>query len=143
MNTLFLCKVCGHIEFGKAPAKCPVCESDQTTFMEDPNAIHPAEKEGKEKHVPVILVSDSCGLIPGGCKDVHIKVGSVPHPMEAEHWITWIDVYINKVFTARYEMKPEALQAALGVHLKASQHGTFTAIEHCNKHGSWMSEVSL
>jgi superoxide reductase len=143
MDKLYVCKNCGHIAFAEAPEKCPVCGVGKSNYNENPQAVHPAEKEGKEKHVPAIVVTDTCGLIPQACKDVHIKVGSTPHPMEPEHWIEWIDVYINHVFSARYSMQPQALQAAVGVHLKSEQSGIITAIEHCNKHGTWMSEAKL
>jgi superoxide reductase len=143
MEKYYVCQVCGHIEFGSAPAHCPVCFSPREKFKEDAAAIMPAEKEGKEKHVPQIIVTDECGLIPDACRDVHIKVGSVPHPMQEDHWIQWIDVYVNKAFTARYQLTAENLQAAVGVHLKNSVTGTLTVIEHCNKHGNWLAQAGL
>ena len=30
----FVCGVCGHVEFDKAPEKCPVCKSPKTAFQE-------------------------------------------------------------------------------------------------------------
>lgn len=139
----FACKGCGHIAFNEAPDKCPVCMAPKKMFIEDPEAIKPAEKEGKEKHVPVLIKGDSCGLIPGECKDVHVKVGSVPHPMQDDHWITWIDVYLNKEFSARYSLSPKNLQAAIGLHIKGDKTGTLTVIENCNKHGRWMMETEI
>jgi superoxide reductase len=38
---------------------------------------------GKEKHLPVIT------KVPGG---IRVNVGSIPHPMEKEHSIRWIEV---------------------------------------------------
>ena len=143
MDNLFLCKICGHIEFKEAPETCPVCGAPKSKFTLDSHAIMPTEKEGKEKHVPVIVATDSCGLIPDACRDAHIKVGSIPHPMQDDHWIQWIDVYINKKFSARYMMFPQSLQATVGIHVKSDQKGTIEAIEHCNKHGSWMAEASF
>lgn len=142
MGKLFVCQVCGHIEFDAAPANCPVCHAPKEKFREDPQAVNPAEKEGKEKHVPRILVTDACGLMPGVCRDVHIQIGSTPHPMVEDHWIQWIDVYVNKAHVARYMLKP-ALQPAVSVHLKAEHKGTITAVESCNKHGKWMAEAAL
>lgn len=143
MENLFVCKICGHIEFKNALQKCPVCGAAKSNFKEDSQAIMPAEKEGKEKHVPVIIGTDSCGLIPNECKDVHIKVGSVPHPMQDDHWIQWIDIYVNKRYQARYMMSAQSLRAAVGVHLKKDQSGTLQAVEHCNKHGNWMAEINI
>ncbi len=143
MENVFVCSVCGHIEFGRAPETCPVCDAPREKFSLDNAAIHPAEREGKEKHVPVILVTEQCGFIPNACRDVHVKVGSVPHPMEEKHWIQWIDVYLDRVFAARYQMAPQALQAAVSLHVKTGQHGALTAVEHCNVHGTWMAESAL
>ncbi|MBN1411046.1 MAG: hypothetical protein JW969_09380 [Spirochaetales bacterium] len=141
MEKLFVCKVCGHIEFGSAPEMCPVCMAK--SFTENPDAIMPAEKEGKEKHVPVVTTSASCGLIPGECKDVFIKVGSVAHPMQDDHWIQWVDLYINKKFAARSQFAPSSIQAATCVHVKKDTTGEVTVIEHCNKHGNWMAKTTL
>jgi superoxide reductase len=142
MEKFFVCAVCGHIEFGAAPQACPVCWAAPEKFIETPDAIKPAEKEGKEKHVPVLVIVKQCNLVPAICQDVNIKVGSVPHPMTPEHSIQWIDVYLNKVFAARYHLTP-ALQAAVGVHFKEDQKGTVTVVEHCNLHGSWMAEGTI
>jgi superoxide reductase len=143
MGKYYVCQICGHIEFGSAPASCPVCHSPQNQFKEDADALMPSEKEGKEKHIPQIIVSKECGLIPDACQDVHVKIGSVPHPMQEDHWIQWIDIYVNKVYSARYQLLPANLQAAVSLHLKSSVSGTLTTIEHCNKHGSWMAEAAL
>jgi superoxide reductase len=143
MEKIFVCSVCGHIEFGAAPKACPVCWATADKFADTPDAIKPAEKEGKEKHVPVLVVSKQCGLVPGVCQDVHIKVGSVPHPMTAEHWIQWIDIYLNKAFVSRYQLLPTSLQAAVSVHFKNDQKGTVSVIEHCNIHGTWIAEGTI
>ena len=139
----FVCQKCGHVEFNSAPVSCPNCGSPKDMYTQNDMAVIPAEKEGKEKHVPQILVTDACGLIPDDCRDIHIKVGSTTHPMEDDHWIQWIDVYVNKVFAARYMLYPRSMQPAVGIHLKKDQKGTLTVVEHCNKHGSWMAEANL
>jgi superoxide reductase len=135
--------MCGHIEFAAAPEKCPACGAPKSAFGEDPDALMPAEKEGKEKHVPEILVTKECGLIPGECRDIHARVGSTLHPMMEDHWIQWIDLYFDKQFAARYTLHPQSLLPAVGLHVKKDVAGTITVIEHCNKHGSWMAEAAL
>jgi len=142
MEKLFVCQVCGHVEFGQAPQNCPVCFAPKDKFIADNNAVMPSEKEGKEKHVPQIMITDDCGLIPDVCRDIHIKIGSVPHPMVPDHWITWIDIYVNKAYSARYMLTPN-MQPAVSIHLKKEHSGVLTVIEHCNKHGRWMAEAKL
>jgi superoxide reductase len=143
MPKLFVCVVCGFIAFDQAPQKCPICGVGPDKFKPNDQAINPAEKEGKEKHVPVLVAAKACGLIPGVCQDVHVKVGSVPHPMLPEHHIDYIDVYLNHRWAARYHMAPDFLQAAVSIHFKSDQTGTVTAIEHCNLHGYWMAEINI
>ena len=77
----------------------------------------------KEKHVPVIEKVD------GGYK---VKVGSVAHPMDPDHWIVYIELLAgNQVL--RQNLKPgEAPEAVFMT--KATD---VIAREYCNKHGLW------
>ncbi|MBN1696117.1 MAG: hypothetical protein JW881_01275 [Spirochaetales bacterium] len=142
MENLFICKTCGHISFGGAPDACPVCKTPGSGFTQKNEAIAPPDKEGHEKHLPVLAVSNTCGLLDG-CKDINIKIGETTHPMKKEHWINWIDVYVNGNFASRYIMYPDNLMPALGVHFKDDVSGTVTVIEYCNVHGYWKSETTL
>lgn len=138
----FVCKTCGYISInGSAPEKCPVCQSPKSAF-EEKDVIKTAKDEGAtEKHVPVIKVVKQCGLMGEGCTDVHAKIGEVPHPMEPEHFIVWVDFYVDKEWVSRTHLSPQ-LNPAAGVHLKANS-GKLTAIELCNVHGHWINEVDL
>jgi len=140
-----VCKVCGYIAInGKAPDKCPVCGAAATSFQENPAAVKTAKDEANlsEKHTPVITVVKTCGLIPEGCQDVHVKVGQVQHPMLKEHYIGIIDFYLDKEFLARVHLSPEKLNPAAALHLKA-ETGSLAVIEHCNLHGAWIEEQQL
>jgi superoxide reductase len=83
------------------------------------------EDEGLEKHVPVIEKTE---------KGIKVKVGSVPHPMEENHYIEWIEVIANgKAY--RHFLKPgEAPEAEFEI-----QDENVLAREHCNIHGLWKS----
>src|SRR5210317_1466357 len=95
------CGVCGHIEFNEAPEKCLVCGAGAKAFQDNDKAIqspaNPAElSEGDKKHIPTITVVKECGLIPGGCcTDVHAKVGEIEHVMTEEHYIRYLDYYLD------------------------------------------------
>ncbi len=143
MSKVNVCQVCGHLEFEGAPEQCPVCMSPKEKYEEKNDVIHDAAFEGKEKHVPVLVTTETCGLIPDECKDVHIKVGSTPHPMQADHWIQWIDVYLNNKFVLRSMFAPDAVQAATAAHFKKDKQGTVTVVELCNKHGYWSAQTEL
>lgn len=144
----YVCKVCMYISInGSAPAKCPVCGAPKTAFEEKENAILTPKDpknltELEKKHIPVIKVVKICGLIPEGCQDAHVRIGETQHPMQPEHSIQHIDFYIDKEFIARVHLTPDKLNPAAALHLKAKS-GRFAAIELCNLHGAWISEVNL
>jgi superoxide reductase len=144
----FVCKMCGFVSInGSAPEKCPSCGAPKSAFSEEENAINePKDKENltelEKKHIPVIKVVKQCGLIPEGCQDVHVKIGEIQHPTEPEHYINWIDFYIDKEFISRVKLTPSKLNPAAALHLKTG-NGKLTVIEFCNVHGKWMQETNL
>lgn len=144
----FVCGVCGFVAInGAAPDNCPVCHAPKTAFTEKEEAVKEPKDagnltEGEKKHVPVVKVVKTCGLIPGGCTDVHVRVGEIQHPMEAEHFIMHIDFYIDKEFVSRIALTPGKLNPAGALHLSAKS-GKLTVVELCNLHGAWIKETSL
>ncbi len=145
---LYVCSKCGHIEFNDLPDACLVCGAGAGDFAEDADAINkPADAadltEAEKKHIPQVVVVRECGLIPGGgCYDVHVKVGEIEHVMEPNHYIKYIDYYLDNKFISRVWLSPEVCHPAAGLHLKA-QSGTISAIENCNKHGNWLGQAEL
>lgn len=80
----------------------------------------------QEKHVPVYEKSED---------EIVVKVGSVEHPMEKDHYIMWIaQVSDNK--TMRVSLYPEQDTTVRFKHI----HGA-TLYAYCNKHGLWSAEV--
>jgi len=76
---VYKCGVCGNIvEVLHGGAGDLVCCGQP---ME--NLTAKTADQGMEKHVPVIEKAN------GGIK---VKIGSVPHPMEQDHYIEWIEV---------------------------------------------------
>lgn len=124
MLKFFKCKKCGKI-VEVVNAGCPVivCCGDEMTEMKANTTDGAAEK-----HVPVIEVSGD---------KVTVKVGSVSHPMESEHWIQWIEIETDKGAQRKIlnpGEKPEANCALADEKLIA-------AYEYCNKHGLWKAEA--
>ncbi len=143
----YICGKCGYLAFDQAPDVCPVCgapkkvfELDNTAIKKpvDPNNLNELEK----KHIPAIKINRQCGLVGPGCVDAHIKIGEVLHVMETKHFIMYIDLYLDKQFIARYHMTPDTLNPILGIHLKVSS-GKLIALENCNIHGRWISEIEI
>jgi superoxide reductase len=76
-----------------------------------------------EKHVPVVE------RIAGGFK---VSVGSVAHPMVADHYIQWIEVIADGTVQRKY-LSPGGPPEALFT----SEADSVTAREYCNLHGLW------
>ncbi len=78
---------------------------------------------GQEKHLPVIEKTE---------KGIKIKVGSIPHPMEENHYIEWIEAIVDEK-TYRHFLKPGDLPEA-EFEIKGEK---IFAREYCNLHGLW------
>jgi superoxide reductase len=144
-----VCAACGFIALdGDVSGPCPVCHSKKEIFKEVEDAIvtpSPAtdKVELNKKHIPLVKIVKACGLIPdSGCTDVSVKVGETTHPMLKEHFIMYVDTYIDKKYISRVFFSPEKMNPAVGLHLKVST-GTFQAIAKCNLHGAWLTETKI
>jgi len=135
---MFVCKLCGYIHFeDKAPDKCPVCHA--TSFNKDDSIINmPADfenmTEAEKKHHPVIVIQESRdGVV------VNVRVGEIEHPMEKEHWIVFIDIYVNGKYESRNSFAPGSSFAPIVEHIGDNIDGEIKAVANCNKHGYWVS----
>ncbi len=133
----YVCGTCGYISIdGTVPDKCPVCAASKTSF-EQKDIIKTAEAEGpKEKHVPVIEVVKKCSLVGEGCTDVHVKIGDTLHPMEAEHYINFIELFRNNESIEKKELKPGDKPEAVFENVVL---GNLKVQANCNQHGLWES----
>lgn len=116
---IYKCEVCGNIvevlHEGKGELVC--CGQPMKLFVE--NTVDAA----REKHVPV--VEKTAGTFK-------VKVGSVPHPMEEEHYIEWVEIIVDgKAY--RQFLKPGGSPEAT-FDIKAEK---VSAREYCNLHGLW------
>ena len=143
--SIFTCGMCGHLEFNAAPDQCPVCKSPKEKYSRNDKIFEDSAEKSKEaavKHIPAITVNKTCGLIPNqGCIDVIVKIGATQHPMEAAHFIQFIDCYIDEKHSSRIMLSPQVYAAGC-FHLKAV--GKKVAIvENCNIHGYWKAETTI
>ncbi len=82
----------------------------------------------REKHVPVVSREGSA---------LHVRVGSVDHPMLPEHHIQFVAVAgENNLQVARLQ-PGDAPEAAFAV----PEGEPVTVYEHCNLHGLWSAEA--
>lgn len=116
---VYKCNVCGNIvEVLHGGAGQLVCCGAPMKRM-DENTVDAA----KEKHVPVIENTDH---------GIKVKVGSVAHPMEGEHYIEWIEVVADGKAYRQFLNPGEAPEATFCIDAKE-----VTAREYCNLHGLW------
>ena len=143
--TLFVCGECGHVAVGGIPDKCPACEASKSEFTQNDNVFKDAEeksKEGAVKHIPSIKVSKECGMIPeNDCIDVLVRIGETLHPMTSEHFIQWIDCYVDGKYMSRIQLTAD-MNPAVVFHLK-NVTGKIEAVAMCNLHGHWFAEVAI
>jgi superoxide reductase len=123
---VYKCEVCGNmVELINVGGGTLVC-CGQPMKLLAANSTDAA----KEKHVPMIEKR------PDGYM---VSVGSVAHPMEADHYIQWIELIASEgADTVVYRKhlkpgdKPEAFFAVKAPNAEAR--------EYCNKHGLWKSQ---
>ena len=81
------------------------------------------EDVGKEKHVPVIEKTE---------KGIKVKIGSVPHPMEENHYIEWIEVNADGKVCKKFLKPGDKPEAEFEV-----KDDNIEAREYCNVHLLW------
>jgi len=93
----------------------------------------------EKKHAPHIAVES----VDGGHR-VTVTVGwDVPHPNQPDHYITWIELLAGGAPICRFELSPVATAPVVSVVVAVDPGTTLRAIEHCNLHGLWATEVTV
>lgn len=82
-----------------------------------------------EKHIPAVKVSEG---------QVEVNVGSVNHPMEAVHWIEWVQLVTDKG-SYRKHLNPGE---APNVKFLLGEETPKEVYAYCNLHGLWKTELN-
>ncbi len=119
---IYKCAACGIVVevLDDGPGQMTCCGQPMKRLIEQ------TADAATEKHVPVIE------KIEGGYK---VKVGSVPHPMEAKHFIEWIELLADGRACRQFLEPGGAPEAVFNV-----QAESVSARELCNVHGLWKGE---
>ncbi len=119
VNEVYKCNVCGNVvEVLHAGVGELVCCGQPMELLKEKT-----EDVGQEKHVPVTEKTD---------KGIKVKVGSVPHPMEENHHIEWIEIIVNGGNYRKFLKPGEKPEAEFEIGA-----GNVEAREYCNVHGLW------
>jgi len=118
---IYKCNICGNIvevlNVGGGELVCCGQPMELLTEKTDDN--------GKEKHVPVVEETET---------GVRVKVGSVPHPMEENHYIEWIGVIADGVVHRKFLNPGDKSEVEFNVMAERIE-----AREYCSIHGLWKS----
>ena len=116
---IYKCDACGNIveviHGGDGELVC--CGEPMKLFVE--NTVDAA----KEKHVPVVEEV---------AEGVKVSVGSVPHPMEEQHYIEWVEVVVDGKAYREFLKPGDTPEAVFNIKGRG-----VTAREYCNLHGLW------
>lgn len=117
----FICEHCGNIVTMVQDKGVPVfcCGQKMTPLV--PGTVEAAH----EKHIPVYTVEGNT---------VHVKVGSVDHPMLEEHFITWISLQTRQGSQIKYLKPGEAPAADFALTEGDAVEAVYA---YCNLHSLW------
>lgn len=123
LNQIYKCSVCGNIVEVLHAADGELVCCGKPMILQVENTVDAS----LEKHVPV---TEAIG------DKVMIKVGSVAHPMEAAHYIEWIEVITSARVYRKY-LNPELDREAKA---EFTVEGEVIKVRaYCNLHGLWQS----
>ncbi|HHW48770.1 MAG TPA: desulfoferrodoxin [Clostridiaceae bacterium] len=121
----FICKKCGNIIGLIINAKEPLvcCGEEMSELI--PNTFDASA----EKHVPVIKVDGN---------RVTVEIGSVPHPMTEEHYISWVYIQTEKGGQRKILLPGEEPRAEF---VLTDDDRLESAFAYCNLHSLWKADA--
>lgn len=121
---IYRCNICGNmvevLHIGTGKLEC--CQNTMELLGEREEGI------GPEKHIPVLEETD---------QGVKVKIGSIPHPMEENHCIEWMEVIADDQVHRKVLKPGNAPEAEFNV--KMDDISQIRVREYCSIHGLWRS----
>ena len=125
MKKFFVCKHCGNMIGLLHDAGVPMMCCGEKMVELVPNTTDAAQ----EKHVPVATVEGN---------KVVVNVGSVDHPMAAEHWIQWVYLETDKGGHRKVLNPGEKPHVVFAL---TEDEKPIAVYEYCNLHGLWVAKL--
>ena len=121
---IYKCPHCGRIvmNINSSNEKFFCCQHEMTELIAN------TTDASAEKHVPTMSIDN--GL-------VHIKVGSVAHPMQDIHYIEWIALETKDGNIQLKYLKPNDAPEAKFSLINGEQ--LYKVYAYCNLHGLWVA----
>ena len=121
----YICKHCGNIiAFAKNSGVPVMCCGEKMQEI-TPNTTDAAQ----EKHVPVVTVDGNC---------VTVEVGSVPHPMQEDHYIEWVSLHTDQGNQRKWLKPGDAPKVQFMI---CDDDKPIAVMAYCNLHGLWKADV--
>ena len=117
------CAHCGNVVVKTVDSGVPVVCCGEKMQLLEANTV----EASVEKHVPVVT------QIRQG--ELHIEVGSQPHPMTPEHHIAFVCVETDKGYSITEPKGSPCADICIG------QDTPVAIYEYCNLHGLWKKEI--
>ena len=125
MMKFYICKHCGNVITKLTSSQVPVqCCGENMQPLEAG-----VTDAAVEKHVPVVTVEGNL---------VKVHVGSVTHPMTAEHLIQWVAVVTDRDALIHWFHPEEAPETVFAL---AEGQQVKEVYAYCNLHGLWKAEL--
>lgn len=125
MKKFFVCKHCGNMIGLLHDAGVPMMCCGEKMVELVPNTTDAAQ----EKHVPVATVEGN---------KVVVNIGSVDHPMAAEHWIQWVYLETDKGGHRKVLNPGEKPHVVFAL---TEDEKPLAVYEYCNLHGLWVAKL--
>ncbi len=123
-NKFFICEHCGNLIGMIKDSGVPMICCGQKMSKLEPGTVDAS----LEKHVPVVEVKGSI---------VNVKIGSVMHPMIAEHSILWVYLQTDK----GGQRKCLEVGSMPEVNFSILDEKPLAVYAYCNLHGLWKTEI--
>ena len=125
MMKFYVCETCGNVvtklTSSGVPLKC--CGKNMSVLEAG------VTDAAVEKHVPAVTVEGNV---------VKVAVGSVTHPMTAEHYIPWVALETSHGAQVRWLQPTDAPSVSF---LLAEGEEAKVVYAYCNLHGLWQKEL--
>ncbi len=123
-NRFYICEHCGNligmINDSGVPMMC--CGQKMTELI--PGTV----EASREKHIPVVTVEGNT---------VKVEIGSVAHPMAAEHSILWVYLQTDR----GGQRKALEVGSAPVVTFALAEEKPVAVYAYCNLHGLWKADI--
>ncbi len=123
-NRFFICEHCGNLIGMIHDAGVPMMCCGQKMTKLEAGVV----EASKEKHIPEVCVENNT---------VKVVVGSVLHPMQAEHHIAWVYLQTDK----GGQRKNLEIDAAPEVTFALADEKPIAVYAYCNLHGLWKADI--